>query len=164
MRKLLPILLILIGTGTGIGAGVFLRPDPPPTDIAAEADGENTEEAATEPVNPEEPNVEREYVKLSNQFVVPIVEEGRVASLVVMALSVEVKPGFRDDIFAREPKLRDSFLQVMFDHANIGGFKGSFIDNDLLSVLRTSLRKAAQRDAGDHVTDVLILEIGRQDY
>lgn len=157
IRLLLPILLILVGTASGIGAGVFLRPVPPVEDMAAEAvDEEHHEE--------EEATAERDYVKLNNQFVIPVVEGGAVSSLVVMALSVEIEPGFREDIFRREPKLRDSFLQVLFDHANVGGFRGAFTDNNTLDVLRASLRDVAIRDAGSHVTDVLILEIARQDY
>lgn len=168
MGKILPILLILLGTGGGLGAGLFLRPAPDPEELAvaeaalAEEGGEQAEDEP--PPDPEEPNADREYVKLNNQFVIPVVEKNRVASLVVMSLSVEVKPGNREDIFSREPKLRDSFLQVLFDHANVGGFQGAFTDNNNLDVLRASLRAAARRDAGDHVTDVLILEIARQDY
>ena len=159
MRLILPILLILIGTGAGVGAGVFLRPPPPEPEKQAEGSQE-------EPQQYEEADstVERDYVKLNNQFVVPVVEQGEVSSLVVMALSVEIEPGYREDIFRREPKLRDSFLQVLFDHANVGGFRGSFTDNNTLDVLRASLREVAIRDAGDHVKDVLILEIARQDY
>jgi hypothetical protein len=81
-----------------------------------------------------------------------------------MALSIEIELGYRDEIFRKEPKLRDSFLQVLFDHANVGGFRGAFTDNNTLDVLRASLRDVAIRDAGPHVTDVLILEIARQDY
>lgn len=158
MKLLLPLVLVLFGTGAGVGAGLFLRPPPPPPEHDA---GAEVEEAAHEPAENTE---ERDYVKLNNQFVIPVVENGDVASLVVMSLSVEIVPGNRDDIFKREPKLRDSFLQVLFDHANVGGFRGAFTDNNTLDVLRASLRDVAIRDAGDHVTDVLILEIARQDY
>ena len=68
-----------------------------------------------------------EYVKLSNQFVVPVVKGKTVVSLVVLSLSLEVPEGQKDAVFRREPKLRDSFLQVLFDHANIGGFDLSLI-------------------------------------
>ena len=67
-------------------------------------------------------------------------------------------------IYSKEPKLRDSFLQVLFDHANIGGFDGAFTNANNLAVLRGALREVAQKDMGDQVTDVLIVEIARQDY
>lgn len=106
-----------------------------------------------------------EYVKLNNQFVVPIVKDKDVASLVVLSLSLEVPSGSEDEVYRHEPKIRDSILQVLFDHANIGGFDGAFTEAKMLNVLRNALREVAQRDLGsDVVSDVLILEIARQDY
>jgi flagellar protein FliL len=150
MRKLLPVLLALIGLGAGAGAGIALRPAPP----------EMTE---TRTVAPAEPVTPPEYVRLSNQFVVPVVEGGRVAAMVILSLSLEVLPGSTEGVFAREPKLRDAFLQVLFDHANAGGFRGSFTDGSNLVILRQALREAAARVLGDMVTDVLIADIVRQD-
>jgi len=163
LSKLLPILLLLIGTGAGVGAGVFLRPEPTveePKITAETQEGETVDPSGQESEEP----LDREYVKLSNQFVIPVVADARVSALVVMSLSVEVKPGHRDEIFAKEPKLRDSFLQVMFDHANIGGFRGTFTETGNLDILRVGLREIAIRDVGEIVTDVLILDIARQDY
>ena len=162
MKKLLPLILLLIGTGAGVGAGVFLRPPPPPTEeISAETEAE-MEKVAVE--SAEDVPSEHEYFKLNNQFVVPIVEQGAVSSMVVMSLSVEVEAGHKDIIYGREPKLRDSFLQVLFDHANVGGFRGEFTRASNLEVLRSALREVAIRDGGEAVSDVLILEIARQDY
>ena len=77
IRKLFPLILGLIGLGAGIGAGVFLRHAPEePTEMAEE-----------------EPKVPPDYVKLNNQFVVPVVEAGQVAALVVVSLSVDVTAG-----------------------------------------------------------------------
>jgi len=163
IRKLLPLILLLLGGGAGVGAGVYLR-SPPPEEVEGPGrDGAAQAEDAPENKDLNGP-LDREYVKLNNQFVIPIVESGQVDALVVMSLSVEVEPGNREGIFAREPKLRDSFLQVLFDHANVGGFRGAFTDNNNLDVLRAALREVAVRDAGETVTDVLILEIARQDY
>ena len=109
------------------------------------------------------PEQEREYVKIANQFVVPVVERETLSSLVVISLSLEVKKGLGERIHTYEPKLRDAFLQVLFDHANMGGFRGAFTRSDVLDPLRTALREAAQRDIGKGVYDVLIIEISRQD-
>lgn len=149
MKKLFPLLLALIGLGIGVGAGVLLRSAP-----AAE---NHTETAETEHKEPPE------YVKLSNQFVIPVVEDGQVAALVVVSLSLEVTTGSTETVFAREPKLRDVFLQVLFDHANAGGFRGSFTDGSNLVVLRQALKEVAMQVLGDIVTDVLIVDIARQD-
>ncbi|WP_339769172.1 flagellar basal body-associated FliL family protein [uncultured Pseudosulfitobacter sp.] len=164
IKKLLPVLLLLIGTGSGVGAGLFLRPPPPEPDPNAEAEVHDTEQASDTEEHETEGPVEREYVKLSNQFVVPIVDREAVRALMVLALSVEVTIGSKDAVYLREPKLRDSFLQVLFDHANLGGFEGEFTSANNLSVLRAALLEVAQKDMGPIVTDVLIADIGRQDY
>ena len=160
MKKLLPLILLLVGLGAGVGAGVFLRPEPEPAVAAdgAEAKKETGRAEATEDA------LDREYVKMNNQFVVPVVKDDSVQALVVMSLSVEVPAGQKDAIYSREPKLRDSFLQVLFDHANVGGFDGAFTNANNLAVLRAALREVAQKDMGDQITDVLIVEIARQDY
>ena len=167
MKKLLPIILLLIGSGAGVGAGVFLRPPPEPVEVAevSEEDAAQPEfeSEKTKAPDDDEPQ-EVDYAKLNNQFVIPLVQDGSVAALVVMSLSIEVDFGHKEDVFRKEPKLRDSFLQVMFDHANVGGFRGDFTRHENLDVLRTGLREVAMRDVGEHVRDVLIIEIARQDY
>ena len=180
IKKLLPVIILVAGLGAGAGAGMFLRPAPPPPEepAAAQPDGEATEAAATEPLpeaaKPKPPGEAPakldkdgnpfDYIKMSNQFVVPIVEDQRVASLVVMSLSLEVTAQDKDNIYLREPKLRDSFLRVLFDHANYGGFSGNFTSAANMDALRQSLREVAQRDIGKQINDVLVLEIARQDY
>ena len=160
MKKLLPLILLLVGLGAGVGAGIFLRPTSHVDDHAMLGEGMPVELEHAE----DKTDAEHEYVKMNNQFVVPVVEGDQVTALVVMSLSLEVPAGQKDAIYAKEPKLRDSFLQVLFDHANIGGFEGAFTNANNLAVLRGALREVAEKDMGDQITDVLIIEIARQDY
>ncbi len=167
MGKLLPMILALVGLGGGVGIGLFLRPAPTAEGQAGEhAEGTPKEGDHAEAGEGEAGESEKgasEYVKLSNQFVVPVVEKSRVAAMVVLSLSLEVGSGNTDMVYQREPKLRDAFLQVLFDHANIGGFAGSFTDGSNLITLRTSLKEAAALVLGPVITDVLITDIARQD-
>ncbi len=171
LGKLIPVILALVGLGGGVGAGLFLRPAPTAEEHAAEgADpkkaGEHGEAAAEGEAADHEGEPEEgapEYVKMNNQFVVPVVEDGRVAAMVVLSVSIEVEAGNTEAVYQREPKLRDVFLQVLFDHANTGGFSGSFTDGSNLIVLRTSLKEAAALVMGTVVRDVLITDIARQD-
>lgn len=149
IRKLLPILLALFGLGLGIGAGIFLRPPADPQ-----------EEVEEEPIDPA---LAPEYVKLPNQFIVPVMLRGKVAAVVVLSLSLEVKNGATAEVYQVEPKLRDVMLQIMFDHANSGGFEGAYTDSANLILLRKALLEAAKSILKDTVTDVLIVDIMRQD-
>jgi flagellar protein FliL len=181
MKKLLPILLALLGCAAGAGAGYALRPatgasadaaaghapaadDAEHVGAAPEHGAEATAAPATEHGEEgEHAENQPEYVKLNNQFVVPVVENGAVTAMVILSLSLEVAPGSTETVYAREPKLRDVFLQVLFDHANSGGFRGSFTDGANLVVLRQALLEIARRTLGHIVTDVLIVDIARQD-
>ena len=80
MRKLLPLIMALIGLGLGGGAGYVLHP------AAHDADAPEGNQPSTAVIQPD-------YVKLNNQFIVPVVDGGRVASMVVLSLSLEVAPG-----------------------------------------------------------------------
>lgn len=179
MRMLLPVLLLIVGLGGGVGAGLMLggneaeasdtedhAGDEAHTDDAAHAgDGEDPEEANDSELSRVEPAGDgTEFVRINNQFVVPIVRNGAVRSLVVMSLSLEVNTGGNAAVFTQEPRLRDSFLRVMFAHANSGGFDGRFTESDAMAPLRGALREAAQQTLGrDMIHDVLITDIIRQD-
>jgi len=161
LRKLLPILLALVGLGAGLGAGIALKPAPDPDAVAkevcippatAELEAPGGEEAVT-----------YDYVKMNNQFVVPVVEGGRVSALVILSISLEVQLATGEQVYQREPKLRDGFLQVLFDHANAGGFRGAFTEANNMTVLRHALLEVAQKVLGPLVSDVLIVDIVRQD-
>lgn len=165
MRKILPILLALIGLGAGLGAGVMLRPAHVEESLSGDPCGEGPKEHAVaeeeKPVDPEIPIYE--YVKINNQFVIPVVSDGAVASLVILTLSLEVKTGTAQKVYSVEPKLRDAFLQVLFDHANTGGFNGAFTDSNNMDLLRNALFETATKILGNDVSDVLIADIIRQD-
>ncbi|MGP6088715.1 flagellar basal body-associated protein FliL [Antarctobacter jejuensis] len=168
LRKLLPVLLALIGTGAGVGAGLFLMPAQEPvkaeeTDPHAEPKEEESHAKADTHEKDDPSASASEYVKLNNQFVIPIMGKERVEALVVASLSVEVSTGGSATVYQKEPKLRDVFLQVLFDHANIGGFDGPFTAGDRMDILRSALFDAARSVLGAEVKDVLITEIARQD-
>ena len=170
MGKILPVLLALVGLGAGVGAGIALRPAPEPaenTSSEAEAAMENPapaegEAPVSEGQDPAE-NANSEFVKMNNQFVIPIVAKEKVSALVVMSLSLELETGGTEIFFQREPKLRDAFLQVLFDHANSGGFDGVFTQGQKLENLRRALLEMARKIMGPSVKDVLVTDLLRQD-
>ncbi|MFT3687624.1 flagellar basal body-associated FliL family protein [Paenirhodobacter sp.] len=172
MRKILPILLALIGIAAGGGAGYFLRPPPTPAapePACAEEPCENrVEESKGEGGHAASPDTgptdqKTEFAKLNNQFIVPDIRNGAISSLVVLSLSLEVTQGSTEKVFSLEPKLRDSILRVLFDHANAGGFRGDFTSSAKMEDLRRSLLEAARSIMGADVRGILISDIVRQD-
>jgi len=166
MRKLLPILLALLGLGGGIGAGLAMKSEPDPA-IAEHPCGDpehaEKEEKVAEKEEEEQPS-DLEYVKLNNQFVVPVVKDNLVSSLVIMSISIEVVLGSKETVYLREPKLRDAILSVLFDHATLGGFDGAFTSSTKLDTLRATLKRTIEGILTKEIAkDVLITDLVRQD-
>lgn len=174
MKKLLPVILVLLGLGGGLFVGQMLRPAPEQEEgtqahVAMTAPDEGVEEHVNMPGDPLEPKPTPPpeggwaYNKLDKQFIVPVMGESKVRALIVMSITLETEPGLETDIATREPKLRDAFLRVLFEHERSGGFSGVFTDPRTLSDLRISLRKVARVIVGPGVNDVLVTDILRQD-
>lgn len=159
MKLLLPLILGILGLGAGVGAGLFLAPPAVEQEMLEET---QTEESPKEKGDAKE-ETESDFIKLNNQFVVPLIDEGQVVSLVVISLSLDAVPGNEEAIYTQEPKLRDAFLRVLFDHANAGGFSGDFTQSSKMVILRGSLKEIAKKTMGDIVNDVLIMDLVRQD-
>ena len=173
MRKLLPILMLILGLGGGIGAGIMLAPMPE-VDLSSSEMGDSADhgEDPAEPVDDhaaedasasDEEAQPNEFIKLNNQFIIPVMDREKLTSMVVVSLSLETKPGLAGKVHSYEPKLRDVFLRILFDHANMGGFRGAFTRSEVLDPLRSALKEEARRYLGRDLVDVLILEITRQD-
>lgn len=164
MRKLIPLVFLAAGLAVGVGAGVVLAPD----GVKAPSDQEpvspkiekqpetKTEKKASE-------GQDYEYLKISKQFVVPLVNKNEISGLATLSLSLGLSSGTSDRYYAKEPKLRDSFLRVLFDHANMGGFDGAFTKPGNLDPLRRALLDVARTELGDDVHELLIVDIARQD-
>ena len=185
MKLVLPLILTPLGLAVGLAAGQFLKPaevkgETPPVEAngaekatsaeAAKPEGEvetafrDEPAAEAEPSHPPDADAPpSEYVKLNRQFVVPVIEGGRVAAMMVLSLAVEVPEGGSDAVFSHEPKLRDAFLRVLFTHAQSGGFSGVFTRPEAMADLRGSLLLAARKVLGASVHEILLTNLVRQD-
>mgnify|MGYP006087525375 CR=1 FL=1 len=161
MGKFVLIGLFLLGITSGVGLGkVFKKPADHSTDaLTCLTDTTQSENVEID----DAPPLDREYVTLNNQFIVPVVKDNLVHSLVMLSLSLEVNAEQTQSVYEHEPKLRDVLLQTLFDHANIGGFDGTFTHTQKLDDLRQALLEVAQKSLGAEIFDILITDIARQD-
>lgn len=141
---------------SSFGAGIFLG------SIEA-TKGQETDEDVDVHQDLDDAKDSSEVVKLNNQFVVPVLEDGLVASLVIVSLSIETNEGSREQIFLLEAKLRDGLLSALFDHANSGYFSGTFTEHRALDSLRVALKEKASSILSVPVYGVLITDLVRQD-
>ncbi len=182
IKKLLPVILAVFGLGAGVGAGVLLKPsaeaaaDAGQAGHEAPAGGENDGGHASAAADDADLGAAASgghgeaggegsgtaIVKLDNQFVVPVIDDAEVSALVVLSLDLEVDAGATETVHSLEPKLRDAFLRVLFEHANAGGFHGAFTSSGTMNLLRMALLESAEKVLGDVVHEVLITNIIRQ--
>lgn len=178
MKKIiLPLLLLLIGTGSGVGAAFLLKPTPEhvpeagaemasaapcgPIDDSHSPAAEGGDHAAN--VEPIEAVAGSEFAALENQFIVPVMEQEKLIAMMAITLSVEVPLGETAKVYTVEPRLRDSLLQDMFQHSNIGGFSGNYTATDKMRILRQDLLRTTREILGEAALDVLVVDIKRQD-
>ncbi len=144
-------LLALLGLVAGAAAGVALKPAPPPPEGGKEPRPLRASHGA--------PSA---FHAMESHFVVPLLGPERTRGLVMLSLGLEVPDGELATLRALEPRLRDAFLRVLFDHANSGGFDGRFTSSGQIDNLRAALRETAQSMLPD-IREVLIVDMIRQD-
>ncbi len=168
MIKIVAILLPVLGIVAGGAAGYFTRsaPDAPPDAATADMDADAPEEDPSPEgsIRSSEgySGDETDFVPLSNQFVIPVLDEGQLIEMMILTLSVETEAGTTERVYSREPKLRDALLRVLFDHASVGGFDGNFLSSAHVAGLRRALREVAIGTVGSNVKDVLIMDMVKQ--
>ena len=173
MKKIvLPVLLAILGFVGGAGAGWWMKPpaEEPQRCVGPEGEelvGEICDEILADEEEDADPGAsagaeDSEFMTLDRQFIVPVVSEDRVASMMVLTLSIEVAPGAVEDVFQQEPKLRDALLRALFEHAYTGGFGGDFTNERVMRELRRNLLIAARSVMGEDARDVLVADIIKQ--
>jgi hypothetical protein len=146
MRVAIALALILLAALGGAGAGHLMRPAAPPD--AAET--------------PPPPDSEPQAAELRDPFVVPILRDGRIWSHVVLTLGIESRVMTADEIFAREPRLRDGLNRTLWTHGSLGGFDGDFTAADAMLRLRERLDAVAVQLLEDETARVLLIGVTRQ--
>lgn len=102
------------------------------------------------------------WFEFPQQFLIPILHDGRLDSTMILTLSVELPGAARETVHAHEIKLRDALLRQLLIQANTGGFDGNFTSEAQLRKLRADLTTAVQGVVPE-ITGVLIGDIARQE-
>jgi len=124
MSKLIPVLLLLVGIAGGVGAGLVLAPEPLACPEAGDGEAAPPPEGCPPPPDPvvadesggEGGEAPAEFVRMNDQFVIPVLRDGEARALVVLSLTLEVEPGRTGAIFEIEPRLRDALLLEIEAH------------------------------------------------
>ncbi|MCI5043994.1 MAG: hypothetical protein MRY72_04795 [Aquisalinus sp.] len=171
IKKVVPVVLMLVFVVGGIFAADMLRPSPVATAHADDKyekdggkddhgkDGHDDDHGDKYDAKPTAGNY---YFDFSRQFVVPVMESGRVKSLVILDLNLEMDQSEADGMFSMEPKFRDALMRELLALSNEGYFSGQLTDPERYDDIQKALLRAA-RTVKDEIISVLILDIARQE-
>ena len=103
------------------------------------------------------------YLKFKRQFVVPVVKGGKVESLVLLNLNLEINDDAPEDIHSFEPKLRDALMRELMALSHNGQFTGDLTNTETYDHIRENLLLATKHVLEAGVKNVLILDLSRQE-
>lgn len=105
----------------------------------------------------------KEYLNFKRQFVVPVVNNDAVDALILLNIGIETPAGKRDDMYRLEPRFRDAFIRELLQLSDSGYFDSELTSSATYEVIRETLYRAASEINNEGVSDVLILDLSRQD-
>ncbi|MFS4437009.1 hypothetical protein ACMA5I_02220 [Paracoccaceae bacterium GXU_MW_L88] len=160
LKKLLPVVALLLGLGAGIAGASFTKSAPPEACV----EEEESCEVSTEPQKDSEPDADAlSYLPMEEPFILPDLKDGRVSSMITIAITLEIEEEEKETIEKLMPKLRDHLLKDMMDHAASGGFRDSFGTGAAMADLRAKLLASAKDVSHNEIKGILITDAIRQD-
>jgi flagellar basal body-associated protein FliL len=103
------------------------------------------------------------YYRFSREFVVPLIENGRVASLVILNINLEVDAAISGTLFSKEPALRDNIMTTLIALSNDGRTFESITNVENYESLRAMVLMNLKQVMPTGINNVLILDMARQD-
>lgn len=183
MKQTVPSIVALLAISAGGGTAYFLKSSgsssPKPASAAHDTGGDEGESHAkpkkekkekkekkghgSSDKNSDADAVDVTYYKFSREFVVPMIEDDRVQSLVILNLNLEVDTAISQELFSKEPVLRDNIMTTLVKLSSGGRTLNSITDVDNYETLRAMILTNLQNEIPEGIRNVLILDMARQD-
>ena len=109
------------------------------------------------------PSSDVDYFKFSREFVVPIIRDGKVASLIILNINLEVDGSLTDELFSLEPKIRDNIMTTLIQLSNDGSTLVAISDVQNYESIRATLLMNLGKVVPSGIRNVLIVDMGKQD-
>ena len=102
------------------------------------------------------------YYKFSREFIVPIIQEERVESLVILNINLEADAELSQDLFKLEPKLRDNIMSTLIQLSNDGKTFQTITDVESYETVRSLILMNLKNVVSEGIHNVLILDMAKQ--
>ena len=103
------------------------------------------------------------YFKFTREFVVPIMHDRRVESLVIININLEADSDISSKLFAMEPKIRDNIMTTLIELSNDGHTFDNITDVESYETIRAMVLMNLQKAIPTGIENVLIVDIAQQD-
>jgi hypothetical protein len=103
-----------------------------------------------------------DYFKFSREFVVPVMRESRVESLVILNINLEVDSSVSSKLFAMEPKVRDNIMTTLVELSNDGSTLEAIANLENYESIRATVLLNLQRIVPEGIRNVLIVDMAKQ--
>lgn len=102
------------------------------------------------------------YFRFSREFVVPIIREGSVSSLVIVNINLEIDASLSSSLFSQEPRLRDNIMTTLMELSNSSALDDiTRVEN--YETIRSTVLMNLRDPYPSGIRNVLILDIAKQD-
>lgn len=102
------------------------------------------------------------YFKFSREFVIPLMRDNEVESLVILNLNLEVDSNESGSLFSKEPKLRDNIMSTLVELSNDGVTLDNFSTVESYETIRSVILQNLKDELGQGILNVLILDMAKQ--
>jgi hypothetical protein len=106
---------------------------------------------------------ELQYFSFSREFVVPIMADQRVESLVIINLNLEVESHILNKLFSIKPKLRDNIMTTLVELSNDGKTLVEPTSVDSYETIRSVILSNLNSVVASGVENVLIMDLAKQE-
>lgn len=103
------------------------------------------------------------YYKFSREFVVPVIRNNHIDSLVILHLSLEADSAISQRLFEMEPKLRDNIMTTLITISNDGRTFETITDVESYESIRSLVLMNLKTVVSSGIHNVLIMDMARQD-
>lgn len=161
-------ILMIAVVGGGVGGSIYKNMSSPDAaasgkEAHAKADKKESDGKEKKDDKSKSEGGEIRYQKFKRQFVIPVMGDKKIKSLVIMNFNLELNEDAPSNSFSLEPKLRDAFMKDLLMLSNEGVFSDDLTSPESYEEIRETLLGSSRRILNDGVNDVLILDIAKRD-
>lgn len=103
------------------------------------------------------------YFKFTREFIVPLMHDRKVESLVILNINLEADSSVSQKLFSMEPKIRDNIMTTLIELSNDGRTFENLTDVENYETLRAMILLNLQKVVPTGLQNVLIVDIAQQD-